>query len=434
MTYSCTERTRNALDAIAQAGDEGARIFTKVFTQTAFAQAAAADARAAAGISLSPLDGRIVSVKDLFDVAGQTTTAGSKVLRDAPPAHKDAVVVQRLRAAGAVIIGKTNMTEFAFSGIGINPHYGTPGNAHDVLRIPGGSSSGAGVAVARGMCDIAIGSDTGGSIRIPSALNGITGFKPTQARVSREGAFPLSFSLDTVGPLAINIIECAKADAVLANQPWQPLEQRSLASLRIGIPRGLLFTQTHDTVLNAFEQAMHALRNAHAHTSDAALDALLSAPFSLQEKGTLIASQAAWIHADILAQSKSDELDPLVLSRIRRGEGIAAAHYVGLQQARQQLQTQLDRALVNYDLLALPTVAITAPTITSLADEKAFNHANMLVLRNTSVFNFYDLPAASIPLPRAPGELPVGLMLVGQRQSDRNLLAIAASIQNWLNP
>lgn len=183
------QRTQQALQAIAEAGAEGMRIFTRVYADAALAAAQAADARAAAGICLGPLDGRIVSIKDLFDVAGEPTTAGSKVLREAAPAAQDAVIVQRLRAAGAIVIGKTNMTEFAFSGIGINPHYGTPGNAHDATRIPGGSSSGAGVAVARGMCEIAIGSDTGGSIRIPSALNGVTGFKPTQARVPRTGHF-----------------------------------------------------------------------------------------------------------------------------------------------------------------------------------------------------------------------------------------------------
>ena len=218
MMKTSVQRTNEALQVIADAGGEGARIFTKVYTESAKAEAAAADARAVLGISLSPIDGRIVSIKDLFDVAGEPTTAGSKARRDVSPAKQDAVIVQRLRSAGAVIIGKTNMTEFALSGIGINPHYGTPGNARDVTRIPGGSSSGSGVAVARGMCEISIGSDTGGSIRIPSALNGVTGFKPTQARVTREGAFPLSYSLDTVGPLANNVLDCAQTDAVLAGE------------------------------------------------------------------------------------------------------------------------------------------------------------------------------------------------------------------------
>lgn len=432
MTMTSLERTRQALQAIADAGAEGTRIFTKVFADAALAEASAADARATAGINLGPLDGRIVSVKDLFDVAGTPTTAGSKVRRDAAPADKDAVIVQRLRAAGAVIIGKTNMTEFAFSGIGINPHYGTPGNARDATRIPGGSSSGAGVAVARGMCEIAIGSDTGGSIRIPSALNGITGFKPTQARVTREGAFPLSFTLDTVGPLATDVLDCAKTDAVLSNQSWQPLEQRTVAGLRIGVPRGLLFTQTDAPVLQAFEQMVAALQAAQARVTDVHLDELLGAPFHLQEKGTLIAAEAAHIHSDLLAAGKADELDALVLSRIRRGETIPAAHYVSVQQARGPLQQQLDAALADFDILILPTVPVTAPTIQSLDDEETFHRTNMLVLRNPSVFNFYDLPAASLPLPRKSEEMPVGLMLVGQRNGDRALLAIAAALQAFM--
>lgn len=426
------ERTQQALRAIADAGDEGARIFTQVYDAPALAAAAAADARAAAGITLGPLDGRIVSIKDLFDVAGEATTAGSRVLRDAPPAARDAVIVQRLRAAGAVIIGKTNMTEFAFSGIGINPHYGTPGNALDATRIPGGSSAGAGVAVARGMCEIAIGSDTGGSVRIPAAFNGVTGFKPTQSRVSREGAFPLSFSLDTVGPLARSVSDCAQADAVLSGQPAQPLAARAVAGLRVGLPRGLLFSQTDAQVLASFEAGVAALQSAQARVSDMALDELLGAPFALQDKGTLIAAEAAHIHGALLAAGRESELDALVLSRLRRGETIAAAHYVGVQQARARLQPRLDAAIADLDILLLPTVPVIAPTIASLDDEDVFHRTNMLVLRNPSVFNFYDLPAVSLPLPGQRGEMPVGWMLVGKRNGDRELLAVAAALEQLL--
>lgn len=432
MSPTSLDRTLQALRAIVDAGDEGERIFTQIYPDSAIAAATAADARAAAGTPLSPLDGRIVSIKDLFDVAGETTTAGSQLLRPAPAALHDAVVVQRLRAAGAVIIGKTNMTEFAFSGIGINPHYGTPGNAHDVRRIPGGSSSGAGVAVAHGMCEIAIGSDTGGSVRIPAALNGVTGFKPSQARISREGAFPLSFSLDTVGPLAQTVRDCAQTDAVLSGQPWAPLAQRTASGVRIGVPRGLLFTHSEATVLEAFEAALAALNAAQAHVRDVALDPWLSAPLSLQEKGTLIAAEAAHIHADFLAAGLDHAWDARVLSRMRRGATITAPHYVGVQQARLQLQRELDAKLADFDLLALPTVPMVAPTIESLADDDTFHRTNMLVLRNPSVFNFYDLPAVTLPLPRPAGALPVGIMLVGQRGSDRSLLALAAALEPCL--
>ncbi|MCM2342297.1 amidase [Rhodoferax sp.] len=428
---SSTTRLEQALAAIEAVGDEGRRIFTHVYADQAREAAQAADARASRGIALSPIDGRIVSIKDLFDVAGETTTAGSALLRDSAPAAADAVVVQRLRSAGAVIVGKTNMTEFAFSGIGINPHYGTPGNAHDVTRIPGGSSSGAGVSVARGMAEIAIGSDTGGSVRIPSALNGLTGFKPSQSRVPRTGAFPLSFSLDTVGPLTRGVADCARADAVLSNQTWQPLPQRTVRGLRIGVPRGLLFSQTEDTVLEAFEAALLSFSAAGARIDDESLDEWLGAPFRLQERGTLVAAEAAYIHRATI-DTRSTEYDPVVLGRIRRGMTLDAAGYVGIQQARAQLQPELDARLEDLDVLVLPTVPFVAPRIDALADETAFNQANGLVLRNPSVFNFYDLPAMSLPLPRAPGELPVGLMVVGRRGEDRALLGVAAALEALL--
>ncbi len=432
MPPTSLQRTENALAAIAAAGDEGRRIFTRVYTQAALAAARAADARAASGTPLGPLDGRVVSVKDLFDVAGESTTVGSAVLRGAPPAACDAVAVQRLRAAGAVVVGKTNMTEFAFSGIGLNPHYGTPGNAADAARIPGGSSSGAGVAVARGLCEIAIGSDTGGSVRIPAAFNGVTGFKPTQQRVPRDGAYPLSFTLDTVGPLARSVLDCAQADAVLSGQPWQALPARQLRGLRVGVPRGLLLTHTEPAVQAAFEQVLQALSRAGARVDDLALDEWLGAPFALQENGTLTAAEAAHIHARTLA-TQPGALDPLVLARIRRGETITAAHYVGVQQARQRLLAALDAQLAGLDVLVLPTVAFMAPRIDTLAgDAEAFNQANLLALRNTSVFNFYDLPALSLPITQSDAPLPVGLMVAGQRGGDRALLGVGQCLQTQL--
>lgn len=426
---TAVQRLQQALEAIAAAGVQGQHTFTQLYPEAAREAAEAADARAARGLSLGPLDGAIVSIKDLLDVAGQVTTAGSAVLRDQPPALQDAPVVQRLRAAGAVLIGKTNMTEFAFSGIGINPHYGTPGNARDVSRIPGGSSSGAGVAVAQGLCEISIGSDTGGSIRIPSALNGLVGFKPSQSRVPRSGAFPLSFSLDTIGPLARSVQACADTDAVLSGSAASPLTRRSAAGLRIGVPRGLLFTQTEPPVLEAFEAALAQLRAAGARVGGIDLEALIQAPLTLQERGTLVAAEAAHIHRQHL-ETRRAEIDPQVIARIERGAQLDAASYVGIQQARPRLQAEMDAALADLDLLVLPTVPFVAPAIAALADPQAFQQANHLILRNPSIFNFYDLPALSLPLPVRG--LPIGLMLVGRRQADRELLAIGAAIEALL--
>ncbi|RZJ26778.1 MAG: amidase [Haliea sp.] len=424
------ERLDAALAAITAAGDEGSRIFTRLYADSARTAAQAADRRIAAGKAVGPLDGRLVSIKDLFDVAGEPTTAGSKLLRDAAPATRDALVVSRLRAAGAVIIGKTNMTEFAFSGVGINPHYGTPGNALDLSRIPGGSSSGAGVSVAHGMADIAIGSDTGGSVRIPSALNGLVGFKPSQARVPRDGAYPLSFTLDSVGPLCRSVADAAAADGVLAGIPHQPLPRRELRGLKLGVPRGLLFSQADDAVLAALEQALGTLLHAGAGVSNDNFDDLLGEPFRLQERGTLVAAEAAWIHKDSVASSP-DVYDPIVLGRIRRGQTLDAATYIGIQQARAALLPALDARMAHLDALVLPTVPVLAPRIADVQGEEVFLRTNALLLRNPSVFNFFDLPAISLPLPRQGG-LAVGLMLVGKRGADRELLALAAAMEGLI--
>jgi len=262
------DRLEEALTRIADPKGEGRRACLTLYTEAARAAADAADARAHAGVTLGPLDGAILSIKDLFDVKGEPTRAGSKVLADAPPANADAVVVQRLRSAGAVIVAKTNMSEFAFTAMGINPHYGTPGNPADRTRVPGGSSSGAAVAVADGMCEIAIGSDTGGSTRMPASFCGVTGYKPSKFRIPTDGAFPLSYTLDSIGPLAKTVRQCAAADAVLAAEaPWA-VEPTALAGLRLGIPQGLLLRDLDSTVTARFAAATEMLNRAGARLSD----------------------------------------------------------------------------------------------------------------------------------------------------------------------
>src|SRR3954467_7829261 len=245
---SVRDRLEQALAAIADRKGEGARACLTVYADAARAAADAADARAKSGISLGPLDGAIVTIKDLFDVAGEPTRAGSRIMADAPPAKADAPIVRRLRAGGAVIVAKTNMTEFAFSGVGLNPHYGTPGNPADRSRVPGGSSSGAAVAAADQMCEIAIGTDTGGSTRIPAGVCGIVGFKPSKQRVPTDGAFPLSYALDSIGPIARTVADCVRADAAMAGEAFAPLEPASVAGLRLGIPQGMLLRDFDNTV------------------------------------------------------------------------------------------------------------------------------------------------------------------------------------------
>ncbi len=267
---SCRDRLEQALARIADPSGEGVRACLTVYQDVARAAADAADERARFGISLGPLDGVIVSIKDLFDVAGEPTRAGSKILaEEAKPAAADAAIVRRLRSGGAVIVAKTNMVEFAFSGVGANPHFGTPGNPRDRSRVPGGSSAGAPVAVADGMCEISIGTDTGGSVRIPAAVCGLVGFKPSRQRVPTEGAFPLSFTLDSVGPIARTVADCAKADAVISGEEmsFAPLDVGALKGLRLGIAEGLPLDRLDDTVAAAFAAAVKRLDGAGVRVS-----------------------------------------------------------------------------------------------------------------------------------------------------------------------
>ncbi|WP_201836306.1 amidase [Microvirga zambiensis] len=411
-----------------RAADE--RVFLRLYEDAARAAADAADLRRQAGISHGPLDGAIVSIKDLFDVAGETTLAGSRALRDAPPAQKDAVIVARLRQAGAVILAKTNMVEFAFSGLGLNPHHGTPGNAADPLRIPGGSSSGAGVSVAEGTSEISIGSDTGGSVRIPAALNGIVGFKPTAYRVPLEGAFPLSPSLDSIGPLARSVQDCAFTDAIMAGDEPRSLTPVPLMGLRIGVPRGRLFSESEPMVEDAFETALSRLSRAGAGIADHAIEDLLQGMADTTETASIASIEAAEVHADWL-DAKAAEIDPRVRWWIARSGRVPAPVYIRMLRRRRRLVEAMDERLASVDVLALPTTAISAPLTAPLeADDKLYNHTDRLILRNTMFGNQFDLTAISLPIPGC--ERPVGFMLVARHGHDRRLLEIAAEVERKL--
>lgn len=408
----------------ARAANE--RVFLKIYSDAARAAADAADARLQFGQSLGPLDGALVSIKDLFDVAGETTTAGSIVMRDAPPAKRDAAIVRRLRQAGAVIVGKTNMVEFAFAGIGLNPHYGTPGNATDPERIPGGSSSGAGVSVAEGTSDISIGSDTGGSVRIPAGLNGIVGFKPTAERVSLEGAFPLSYSLDSIGPLARTVQDCADTDAIMAGEEPFQVEPLPLAGLRVGIPRGRLFTQTEPMVAEAFEASLNRLSIAGARIADYDIEDLLEGMAEATASASIASIEAAEIHADWL--DKASSFDPRVHERIMLSRAVSAPVYIRMMRRRAALIARMDERLAPIDVLALPTTAITAPPISDLvADTDLYMKTNSLILRNTMVANQFDLTSISLPVPGTTR--PVGFMLFARHGEDRRLLRISAAVE-----
>jgi aspartyl-tRNA(Asn)/glutamyl-tRNA(Gln) amidotransferase subunit A len=420
------ERLEQALVRISDPSGEGARACLTVYDRAARIAADAADARAGAGLSLGPLDGAIVSIKDLFDVAGEPTRAGSKILADALPAAADAPAVRRLRAAGAVIIAKTNMSEFARTGLGINSHYGTPGNPADRSRIPGGSSAGAAVAAADGMCEIAIGSDTGGSVRLPAALCGIVGFKPTKRRVPTEGAFPLSYTLDSVGPLAPNVAACAKADSVLAGEDAMPLDPAPLEGLRIGIAQGLPLRGLDQTVSARLFEAINELTHANVQLSPE-LFPLFDDMARINSKVTIATAEGYAIHRERLATRGAD-FDPLVRASLEAAQDFSAADYIRLVRGRAALARAMDARLADLDAIMMPTVPVVAPLIAECANLDVALTLNLLVLRNTAIVNFFDLCAISLPLPRGDG-LPVGLMLVASNGQDHRLLRIAAAVE-----
>jgi aspartyl-tRNA(Asn)/glutamyl-tRNA(Gln) amidotransferase subunit A len=424
----------DALTRIAAPSGEGARVFLRTRRESALAEARASDALRAQGIVPSPLAGIPVSVKDLFDVAGDITRAGSMVLADAAPAIADAGAVRRLRQAGAIIVGRTNMVEFAFSGLGLNPHYGTPKNPWDRAtgRIPGGSSSGAAVSVSDGMAAMGLGTDTGGSVRIPAALCGLAGFKPTARRVPTDGTFPLSGTLDSIGPIARSVACCALVDSILAGAAPQLPPALPLKGLRLGAVQDYVMDDLEAGVAQAYASALTRLSQAGALVSELRFENLRRLP-QLNRKGGLVGAEAYALHRELLARRQA-EYDPRVAARVLRGADISAADYIDLLAQRSALIAESARLAAPYDALLMPTVPLVAPAIAPLeADDALYGKANLAMLRNTSVVNFLDGCALTIPCGQA-GDAPVGLMAVGQSAEDRRLLAVGLALESALRP
>jgi aspartyl-tRNA(Asn)/glutamyl-tRNA(Gln) amidotransferase subunit A len=416
------------LARIEETGGEGRRTFLHVDRAAALAQADAVDALRSSGASLAPHAGIPISIKDLFDIEGQITRAGSTVLSQRAPAAVDAPSVARLRRVGLILIGRTNMTEFAFSGLGLNPHYGTPRNPWQRSQghVPGGSSSGAAVSVADSMAHAGLGTDTGGSCRIPAAFTGLVGYKPTAHRVPLQGLVPLSPSLDSIGPIARSVACCALLDALLAEEPPPILSDCSLAGQRLAVPRTFVLEDLDRHVAADFERALSRLSAAGAHIEEIEVPEFAEIP-AIHAKGTLATAESFAWHRDLLA-THAAAYDPRVRARIQIGATQSAADYLGLLAARKVFIAEVGRRIAGFDALAMPTVPVIPPRIADLATDDAYFRINSLVLRNSTVINFLDGCAISIPIHEA-GQAPVGLTLACRGDLDRQLFRCAAAAE-----
>lgn len=428
------ETTREALVAgvLEKATQSAAKsVFTKMYPEAALAAARAADAAQKAGVAQPALAGLPVSIKDLYGVAGETTMAGSVVCKGEPVQAQDAPVVARLRAAGSAIVGKTNMTEFAFSGIGINPHYGTPVNPTDqkIARVPGGSSSGAGVSVALGLSVAGLGSDTGGSIRIPAALCGIVGFKSTQKRVPLEGALELSRALDTVCAMTRSVQDCITVDAVLSGA-MLPVRRRPIAGMRLAVPQTMVLEGLDNTVAQAFDRSLSILSEAGAQIIEIPMKEFADIP-NVNAPGGLSPIEAYAVHHERLARAQA-QFDQRVAARIMLGAAISAQQYIAILDKRRAWIASVERAIEGYDALMCPTVPTVAPELEKLiASDEAFFKANGQMLRNTFTINLLDGCSYSLPCHRE-GELAVGLMLSSVHGDDARLSAVALAVEDAL--
>lgn len=422
-------------EAQARAATPGGKhVFVRRFDAQAHAAAQAIDNLHQAGAPVPLLAGAPVSVKDLYDVAGFATTAASKTMHDAPAAGADCPAVARVRAAGALLVGHTTMSEFAFSGVGINPHAGTPANAGTIAldatpRIPGGSTSGGAVSVGIGAALAALGSDTGGSIRIPAALQGLVGFKNTQRLTPLEGTVPLSTTLDTVCAITLDVHDAITMHEVLAARRVV-LAHRPLRACRLAVPQTMFLDALDAPVARAFERSLEQLRRSGAQIEDLPLPAMNDLGAMMAQGGFAAAESWAW-HRHRLAERGSD-YDPRVAMRIRRGEAISAADYIDLHAARARWIARMRASMQGFDALLSPTVPIIAPEIALLVDnDERFFAVNAQLLRNATPVNVLDGCAISLPC-HAPGEWPVGLMVWRDAMADDTVLDIALTIEATL--
>lgn len=416
-------------DGIEQYADKA--VFTVLLRERAMREAHASSRRIRDGRSLGPLDGIPIAWKDLFDIEGMPTTAGSVVLTDDAPAKHDAAIVTLLKNAGMLAVGRTNMSEFAFSGLGINPHYGTPENPHskDEPRIPGGSSSGAGVAVAAGLVPVAMGTDTGGSVRIPAALNGIVGYKAARGRYAMEGVYPLATSLDSLGPLCRSVQDAIWIDAAMRGLTAPIITRQSLKGIDIVIPRNVVLDGLGPGVAEAFEGGVERLRSAGALVSSIEIPAFDEIISLMAKHGALVTAEAFALHRERLAGPEAARMDHRVVMRTRLGEKTSMPDYIAILAARARLIADTER-LIGNRLIAFPAVAHVAPPIAALErDDELFVATNGKTLRNTALGNFLDWCGVSIPCGKGEADMPVGFLLSAPANRDDALLAVSLAAE-----
>lgn len=415
-------------------GDAAPHAFIAVTRERALAQARAAKARIAAGRPASALDGVPVALKDLIDLDGEITTAGSALYRHAPPAGADAPVAAALDRAGMVFVGKTNLTEFAFSGLGLNPHYGTPRNPHDprTPRVPGGSSSGSAVAVAAGIVPCAIGTDTGGSVRVPSSFNGLTGYKPSEGRIDRRGVATLSATLDTLGPLARSVEDCVLLDAAMRGAAAPSVRRRAASDLHAFVPETCVLDDLEEAVGAGFERALAALSAAGARIERGPCPVFGEIAAITAEHGGLSAAESYADYRMLLEGPEGARIDRRVVARMMPGKTMSAQSLLTIQRARVRLKGALAR-LLEGRLMLMPTTPNVAPAIAPLeADDAEFGRVNLRSLRNTLMGNFLDTPGVAMPMGTDAEGMPTGILLSGEAGSDGTVLGFAHGVERVL--
>ena len=436
-TLAARTLVEDCLAAIDDPNGEGKRAFIETYHERIRQQADAVDTARKNGWPLPPFAGIPLSIKDLFDEAGIVTRAGSKVLADAPPAEDDATVLARLKTAGFLVIGRTNMTEFAFSGLGTNTHYGDARSPFErdplnvkLGRIAGGSSSGSAVSISDAMAPATIGSDTGGSTRVPAAFCGIVGLKPTTTRMPSAGVYPLSTSFDAAGPMA-NTVSCtAILDHIMAGGNGVDEAPSAVRGLRLAMPKGYLFEDLDPHVASSFAAAIDRLSAAGASIVDIDIPEIEALRPSNNAK-SIVAAEAYQLHKARLEGGLSSKYDPLIAFRLKGGRDILASDYIEMFITRKKVWTSVQAAVRDYDALLIPTSPSIPPTLSSLVDIDAKTAINALCLRNTAVSNYLDRPSITVPC-HAAGTAPVGLSLIGSRMHDRRLLAIAAGCEAFI--